>query len=352
MIKGRGHGDIARRIAEEVKSRRRVALGLDTPTVPTLPVPTYMSPEETRKYELKGGVVIIGRHTFKEFMAGLKRGWTDSLERVDADEVLARELEDDGHFDEPDLPPEEANFGDGEKGHVGPSSHFPSAKSSPVYSPLQTIPQSRPQPTRKTDSISPSMDALPSAIPNLPPLLLVPFTNFIGFTQIPYMIWDFFNQRHKCRAGAEAAYRLIKNETRPIEAATYATDLSQTSATKTHSLDVPHNDLDFDRNAESYFKRSFASTPADIEKARQKYYDALPAKLETARSLLRGIREMTKEENLHPPPTEVELRAERMEKEKRWRNDLEGWAIVNPDQEVTWDERFRESLRVFVEPSS
>ena len=42
------------------------------------------------------------RHTVKECMAGLKRGWTDGLEVVDREEQLARMLEEDGKFDEPE----------------------------------------------------------------------------------------------------------------------------------------------------------------------------------------------------------------------------------------------------------
>lgn len=111
----------------------------------------------------------------------------------------------------------------------------------------------------------------------------------------------------------------------------------------------PRSDLQFDRDAETYYKTSLSSIPADIEKARKKYYDALPAQLETARAISRGTREMTKDEKENPPPTEVELRAERMKKEKRWRGDLEGWEIVKPEQDVAWDERFTHALRVFVD---
>ena len=346
MITGRRHGDLARRIASDIQSRRRISLGLDTPPVPLMPMPiaTRKSPEETRKYELDGGIVIVGRPTFKEFMAGLNRGWTDGLESVDTDELLARELESDGRFNKLDEP-DDVQL-DGER--PPPSYRLPSPKHTPVFSPLQTIHQSPPLAVRSTHpspSVSPFMDVPPLVIPQLPPLLLVPFTNYIGFTQIPFMIWDFFNQRHKFRAGAEAAYKLIKNDTRPFQA--------PTNMHKHSSTDEPnlfYSDIDFDKKAESYYKNPFTSTPANIEKARKEYYDALPAKLETARAISRGNRERTKEEIAHPPPTGDELRAERMKKEKRWRADLEGWAIVNPDQEVVWDERF-ESLQVFVDSS-
>jgi import inner membrane translocase subunit TIM54 len=336
MVNGKRHGDVARRIADEIKARRRLDLGLDVPIVPPMPLPTRKSPEETHQHELEGGIVIVGRHTFKEFMVGLKRGWTGDLEKVDRDELLARELESDGQFDEPDElvvdPPPPENS-------VTPSSRTPSPKDSPVFSPLRNIRQTPAQAVRQTQHPPqvPYWTENPP-IPPLPPLLLVSFTNYIGFTQIPLMIWDFFNQRHKVHAGAEAAYRLIKKEIRPFQVAATTSDANA------------YSDLDFDRDAESYYKKSLSSIPADIEQARKKYYDALPAKLETARAISRGTREMTKEERNYPPPTEVELRTERMNKEKRWRNDLEGWEIVKPEQEVAWDDKFADALQVFVDP--
>ncbi|KAJ3006807.1 hypothetical protein NUW54_g3797 [Trametes sanguinea] len=53
----------------------------------------------------------------------------------------------------------------------------------------------------------------------------------------------------------------------------------------------------------------------------------------------------------HPPPTEVELRAERLKKELRWTADEEGWSIIRPDKDVEWDERFRNKLRVYIDPA-
>jgi import inner membrane translocase subunit TIM54 len=142
------------------------------------------------------------------------------------------------------------------------------------------------------------------------------------------MIWDFFNERHKVRAGAEAAYRLVSRAVRPLERA----------------------DLGFDASAEGYYKSSTAAIPTDVQKARTDYYKGLPEKLTTARTLARGEREPTKLEIEAPPPTEVELRAERLKKETRWRADEHGWESVRPDAPVEWDDRWEGALTVFVDP--
>jgi import inner membrane translocase subunit TIM54 len=340
MITGKRHGELTHRIANDIRLRRRLDHGIDTLPLETQAIPTTKPLAEKRQHELDGGIVIIGRPTFKEFMAGLKKGWTEGLQEVDHGEVLARELESDGRFDEPE---EEAEAGSNVDTFA--SAQVPNF-SSPLNSPLYTRPSypASPQTHPPSESVDP-----PTFIPPVPPLLLVPFTNYIGFTQIPRMIWDFFNQRHKVRSGAEAGYRLVMNHSRPIiPPSEVAGPLFSDITPELHE----NSDIDFDKHAESFYKKSLFSTPNDIEKARTKYYEALPAKLATARALARGTRELTKEEKEYPPPTEVELSAERMKNEQKWRRDLEGWGIVSPEQKVVWDDCFRDSLRIFINPPS
>ncbi|KAF8637378.1 hypothetical protein AX17_002877 [Amanita inopinata Kibby_2008] len=326
MIIGKRHGDIAKRVANDTRLRRRTDLGIDIESEYTKLLPTYKPLSEQRKHELEGGIVVVGRPTFKEFMAGLKKGWADGLEEVDQDEVLARELESDGHFDEPEdtVLHEES----------GVDASPPLPKRTPAYPSLNTSPSSffsSPAIPGK-GSIPDGQNNTPAEIPPLPPLLFVPFIDYLGFKQIPLMLWDFFNQRHKVKSGAEAAYRLISKNTKSIDGP--------------QSANV-QNDLDLGKDAEAFYKKS--SLVEDIDRARKKYYEQLPAKLETARALARGAREPTKEERENPPPTEVELRAERMNKERRWRNDLMGWSLIDPLSAVVWDERFGKALRIFID---
>ncbi|KDR81751.1 hypothetical protein GALMADRAFT_221622 [Galerina marginata CBS 339.88] len=350
MVTGKRHGDIAKRVAEDVRVRRRLELGLDRDSEVVQALPTYKPLAERHKWELEGGIVIVGRPTFKEFMAGLNKGWSGSLDKTDADEELARALENDNHFDEPDDP---RDFADRESSPDSyKASSLEAAKTSPVFSPLQmrTPPPHLPStPTpRSTSPISePSTDISP-----LPPLLFVPFTDLIGIKHIPLMIWGFFNQRHKVRSGAEAGYRLVMNNTRPIHVPDIADILEEPSPDgPTGREQVPSlGDLDFDKEAERYYKKSMDDFPEEVEKHRTKYYESLPAKLATARDLARGTREPTKAELENPPPTEVELRAERFKKERRWRDDLEGWNVINPSHNISWDARLKDALRIFVDP--
>lgn len=358
MINGRRHGDLADRIANDIKKRRRVEVGLDPPPFNPMNLP-QMQPEARRARELEGGIVIVGRPAFKEFMAGLKRGWSDGLEIVDKEERLADILADDGHFDEVEAEPAAAlNLGDDEPIPTA-SKLAPSSPMSLFTAPHLKSSTPAPGSSQNESSIPPHLNAPPAAIPPQPPILLVSYLNHIGLSQIPNMIWEFFNERPKVRSGAEAAYRLIVGETCPLRApepsifAEGADAATGPPPAQSHEADAGSpSDIDFDTAAEAWYKPSVvASFHAEIQKAREAYYAALPPKLATARALARGTREPTTDEAAYPPPTEVELRAERMKKELRWRADAAGWDVVRPGAPVAWDERFRDVLRVFVAPS-
>ncbi len=196
------------RIADEIKKRRRLDLGLDSPADRSGMPPryTWRTKEQLRQQELNGGIVIVGRPTWKEFMTGLKNGWTDPLDIVDHDEELSKELEADGRFDEPDEPME------------GASASPAQMHNSQFYASLQAKP-----------SLPPSFPApvvdVPATIPALPPILLVSFVDYVGIKLVPHMIWDWMNRRHHVRAGAEAGYRLVMAHTRPHQPPSNQTSL-------------------------------------------------------------------------------------------------------------------------------
>lgn len=365
MVTGRRHGDLANRIAEDIKARRRLEAGLDPPPFNPMNLPT-LSVEQHRRQELEGGIVLIGRPTFKEFMTGLKQGWSESLEKVDKEEKLAQELESDGRFDEPpELDAVPVDLGDLDDEPIPTASKLPPSKGfSPFTPPHLRGPQSSSSASSSSSTPSRGDPAAtippPTTIPPQPPILLVDFVNHVGLAQIPIMIWDFFNERKKVQSGAESALKLVMNQTRPFIAPpplmnAFIEDDVTTSPSQPFLSEIPSapsqlsTDLDFGKDTEAWYKNT-KSFESDIEKARQGYYKELPAKLEVARALARGTREPTKDEQNYPPPTEVQLRAERLKKETRWRGDLAGWHIIKPETAAAWDERFRGVLRIFVDP--
>ncbi|KAG6376316.1 hypothetical protein JVT61DRAFT_2296 [Boletus reticuloceps] len=196
----------------------------------------------------------------------------------------------------------------------------------------------------------------PETIPSQPPLLLVPSVNYVGLRFIPHMIWGFFNERHKTQIGCEAAYSLVMNKTREFQGPDSIIDDVQPGEGQESGSDEGRQstvtqgqpqggDLDFGLSSEVVLAPH--SPVSNIASYRKSYHKTLPERLATARQLARGEREPTKEEERTPPPSEVELRAEHLNKELRWRGEEAAWRIVEPGSGVSWDERFRGVLKVF-----
>ena len=360
IVATRHSGDLAERIASTVIKDRRLAMGVDQSIALPLALPNQLTQEQKRARELEGGVVLVGRHTFKEYMAGLKRGWSGGLDLIDREEKLAQELTSDGTFDETDefdnSPVGIANDPNAEP--IPTLSRLPPSHNAHLFSPLKLpSPSDHQIPTASNSSLIDSTP--PATVPPQPPLLLVPCVNYVGFRFIPHMIWGFFNERHKTQIGCEAAYSLVINKTREFQGPSSFLDLDhdvQPSEGQESGNDEERQskitqsrpqggDLDFGLSSESVLAPH--SPVSNIASSRKSYYKALPERLVAARQLARGEREPTKEEQITPPPSEVELRAERLNKELRWRGEEEAWKIVGPGSGIRWDEKFRGVLKVF-----
>ncbi|KAG8217690.1 inner membrane protein import complex subunit Tim54-domain-containing protein [Butyriboletus roseoflavus] len=360
IVATRHSGDLARRIASTVVKDRRLLMGVDQSAALPLTLPNQPTQEQKRARELEGGVVLIGRHTFKEYMAGLKRGWSGGLDLVDREEKLAQELASDGTFDETyELSSPPIGIVDDPNAEPIPTlSRLPPSHNADFFSPLKLPTSSKDQtPTTLNPSLIDSTP--PATVPPQPPLLLVPCVNYVGFRFIPHMIWGFFNERHKTQIGCEAAYSLVINKTREFQGPSLILDPShdvqpgegwEASSEEGEESKITQGppqggDLDFGLSSESVLVPH--SPVSNIASSRKSYYKALPERLVTARQLARGERAPTKEEEKNPPPSEVELRAERLNKELRWRGEEEAWGIVEPGSGVSWDARFRGVLEVF-----
>lgn len=359
VVATRHSGDLAERVSSTVIKERRLALGVNQSAALSLTPLNQPIQEQKHARELAGGVVLVGRHTFKEYMAGLKRGWSGGLDLIDGEEKLAQELASDGSFDETnEFDGSPVGIVDEPNAEPIPTlSRLPPSRNANLFSPLKL-------PSSYEHKISTSNTSLidstpPAMIPPQPPLLLVPCVNYVGFRFIPHMVWGFFNERHKTRIGCEAAYSLVNNKTREFKVPSTIFDpthdvqpgegreagIEEGGQSKITQGRPQGGDLDFGLSSESVLVPH--SPVSNIASSRKSYYKVLPERLTTARQLVRGEREPTKEEEKNPPPSEVELRAERLNKELRWRGEEQAWRIVGPGSGVSWDERFRGVLKVF-----
>ena len=322
------YGSVARQIHAAVLKKRRQSLGLEQTPLP-MNFPGALDPKVLERRELEGGVVLVGRASLKEYMEGLRRGWEGGVNEWHWEKEVEGRLVGDGVFD----PPESSEEVMKEEG-VPASSDQPTV-ASPIPSrftsfsrpPLSTSPPPFPSSPSPSPTIPSHLHIPPSPLPPQPPILLLPFTNHLGFRQFPLMIRDFFTERHRVRSGANAALALIESHTRPFTS----------------------SDKDFDRQAEGYYTKAFDEMSARIATARKEYYANLAPRLEAARALASGERELSDAEKKsgREAVTEESLREERRKKELRWFGNEDGREIVRRESEVRWDERWEGWLRVY-----
>jgi mitochondrial import inner membrane translocase subunit TIM54 len=322
IINGNHYGALTGKVSDDIKRKRREAAGLqkshDEELSAFIPLPGDRTPAAKARRQLEGGTVIIGRHTLKEYMEGLSRGWSGSAKVSDPEEEFAATLSDD-IFDDPLGPQnsQETSSSSSPAKSLFPPADLSRNPASNLFGTIRQVPQT------PTFNLS---DEPPASIPPQSPIGLVPFTNHLGFLQVPYMVYDFFTERHRTLSGCKAGYAIAMGQTRPM--------------TK--------KDLEFDLQSEKNIKGSWNKLPQRTKESNDNYYKDLKKDIKIARELAYGEREPTRAEKSHPPKTEVELRTQRLKKELKWKEDLEGWEVLRGD--IRWDERLDGVLTVFEEP--
>jgi import inner membrane translocase subunit TIM54 len=348
------HGSVARSTHALILAKRRQALGLEPRPIP-MSFPGAMDPSSEAQRELEGGTVLVGRASFKEYMEGLKRGWMGGVNPWSLEDDVKKKVEGDGAFDDPATATlrdaataaAEQDLSSADLKEITPSP-LPSAPTNPTGLGFLSRPTPPPfslnSPNANTPSIPAHLHLPPSPLPPQPPILFLPYTNHMGFKAFPYFIYQFFTERHRVRAGSEAALALIQSQTRPDEGV-------QTEE-GTGKLIRQGGDLDFDLEGESFIRKSFKKFPGQIETARKDYYEALKTRVESVMDLQAGRREMTDNEKSGKTKVEMieEMKDERIKKEMRWCGGEDGYEIVKPETPVVWDPRWDGWLRVFVKP--
>lgn len=348
--------------------------------------------------ELDGGYIVLGRSALKEYMWALRKAWCEPVNLSDEarlqglglgldggvtaakgrrkerdEELLVRELEREDAKD-PHAPFELP--ADGEPAPAPASEQSTSPMVTP-YSTLFNKPQQAPQPAaadalgeQQPDRILEPLDV----IPEQPPMLLVPWHHPFGIREWPQKLLHFFNHRSDVKLGGDFALAILRARSRALEPPTNrdmegaprgVLDESDVDAIRTWQqpdltmvIDDSNKpltgskDLDFDAEREEdtlAFRKSYRSTPKTLAGTRRLYYDKeLAPQLKATRELASGAREPTKAEIHSPPELESDLRAERLDKEQRWRRELEGFAIRRAGSGIAWDDaRFDHKLKVF-----
>ncbi|GAA5839731.1 hypothetical protein JCM3766R1_004598 [Sporobolomyces carnicolor] len=404
---GTNPGGLARTLVHEIRGRRITKAANDIPGSVMLVndaqsnVNAVLAEKdlEEEKREMQGATVLLGRGALKEYLWALKKGYREPIDlreeakleglglgnnerRKDGrwereDELMSRELEKEDEKN-PNAPFEEhLPVGLQDLG-VDDADSVP-AEPQPVnflsYSPYRPITPAAAPASSTSSSPADSEPALvlpPSDIPPQPPLLLVPFSHPFGIRTWPSKIAHFWNHRQDVKLGGEYALALLLSETRPFDPPKLRTPEGavqglvdeelvaavrrgeQHETTMEEGRLTGSKDLDFLAEVEErpeHFKKGYRTMPKGHEYHRRTYYtDDLPPRLKTARELASGARERTSAEESYPPKIESELRKERLDKELRWRRELEGWGIQRAGSGVAWVEGTEDKLRVVEAP--
>ena len=387
FLNGTVPGALGRRVRERIRLERIASL---TPQAAVHAGEAgYLETLDKRRHaKAMGLTVLVGRNTMKEYFWGMKQGWLvdfDAVEEERGDEGklndLKEELNRDGVFDEIASPTLDAGATDQEE----PFKPEPTASPfTAPYSSLRSFSPTIPKPAAVHPSEEQRSLIIPAvaSIPPQPPFLILPFDHPLGYLRYwPLKMAKYlFLERYRVREGCETALSIIQAvQPAPAHQASFGfsdglqtgvrqivpprnvndvnldereleakledvlTENSKKVQPQWRGSELPESgspDLDFDAPAEYHYRKTFSETPINIASNKKLFYKELPNKLKIARELENRDRLPTKDEQKYPPPTEDDLKQERLNKEKKWRNDYYGWLMTRVGSKVTWDSRF------------
>jgi import inner membrane translocase subunit TIM54 len=259
VIEGRREGDVRAGMAENIRKQRRKA-GEPSSTVEEVGVEAVIA--ATREHigvtDEPGpkGDLVIGRHTWKEYIRGLHEGWlgpldapppppeevkeltADTVEDVSADKPVSLASPEIASIDSPEFSEEnkeaipEPKIEEPEKEEEKEEEKKPSKPAGPTPAYIY--------PSEYSSAILPH--TIPQSFDSSTP---VEFPHILGFLNTPIRVYRFLTQRHLAEdVGRQVAAVVLANSARPYREDT-PTDSEPTSASvePNPSLDTSFTDL-------------------------------------------------------------------------------------------------------------
>ena len=164
------------------------------------------------------GDLVLGRHTWKEYIRGLHEGWLGPLGDAQTPEIKTPDLQPlAAHSPDsplPEIPPSETPYL--EQSASSPPPADTSTPESPSEKPTEKPkkpPVTPPHITPLDYASSPAAPTLPSS---LSPSLSVPLPHLLGFFNFPIRIYRFLTRRHLADStGASVAALVLASQSRP-----------------------------------------------------------------------------------------------------------------------------------------
>ena len=222
VVEGRREGDVRARWAERIRNQRRLAGEKGEVPPDEDPVEEVRRQNGIKEADETGGHLVIGRHTWKEYVRGLHEGWLGPLDPplLPSDATPALDASTTSDANSP-LPSTEGNP------TATPSdtqtAEFSSDASPPESS--DTKPPDPPSPTKApvpTPYISPAsypQAPLPPTLPTtLPATTAIPLPHLLGFRYTPWRTWRFLHRREAADdAGRRVAALVLATRPRAFE---------------------------------------------------------------------------------------------------------------------------------------
>lgn len=239
IIEGRREGDVRASLAERIRKHRRKAGELsaevDEQTIEDVVAETRLRIGVYDEPAPKGDLV-IGRHTWKEYIRGLHEGWLGPLDTPAP--IAADPLPDNG----------------------SPAEREPASVATTTATAADGLTESKAPTDKKDEKQQKKPDALaaayiePADYPSqaLPPSfpssfegsIPIPFPHILGFLNTPIRVYRFLTQRHLADAvGREVAAIVLASATRPYDddVAFSADPQSPSQPTSSLSADLQHS---------------------------------------------------------------------------------------------------------------
>lgn len=246
VVEGRREGDVRYGTAERIRRfRRQSGDGVIEEEDMDAKASVDQIREKVGNQQEPGpaGDMVIGRHTWKEYIRGLHEGWLGPPNKPTLPETEA--ITSDGPVEDaqPEHAPGHASLGDAAvttaASLVSPTLSTSSDSSpavaddaSPVTSdlPEQSTPEApkeekkddkpkrptKPEPYISTSAYA-SAQSSPSLPNELPPTALVPFPHILGFWNFPIRLWRFMNRRELAEDVGRRTAAIVMASSRPFQ---------------------------------------------------------------------------------------------------------------------------------------
>jgi mitochondrial import inner membrane translocase subunit TIM54 len=235
FIQGRKEGDVRAELAERIRKLRTPADELSEEQDPTIRIRRQNG---VKDFDGPQGDIVIGRHTWKEYVRGLHEGWLGPLkapaekvleERDSAESVESKETPDVVSNDSNELSPADMQTkSDGDK----------ASNPDTITEKPKKPPQPPPFISTSAYQSAPTPASLPSSFdPSIP----ISFPHILGFTHTPLRLYRFLNRRHLAdEIGRETAAIVLENY-RPYHTTSTAPGSSFSSSFEDSTGDVAHD---------------------------------------------------------------------------------------------------------------